>query len=158
LWDVGDGYIAYLVTNLYSQDKLFQISDRDQFDIDLGLEIALVIANQTLEVRLQILDGVKFGLCADGKVISLSHGFASRDILDPLAVVDDIGDLGGGTTIHLTKDGVHERNMLDHQLDVIDVNTIANIVWVFDEDEHARAEEFLYSACDSKGQGRNASP
>ena len=146
------------MTDAYTQNELLQISNRVQSDIYFGLEVAFVVANETSELDSQILDGVELGLRVDRKLIHLSHGLASRDILDPLAVVDNIRYLNGSFTVHLTKDCVHKRYMLDHQWDVVDVDPIANIVGGFDEDEDAGAEEFLDSACDGKGESGNATP
>lgn len=127
-------------------------------DVDFRLEVALVVASEISELSSQVLDGVYLGLSVDRELIYLSHSLASRGILDPLAVVDIVRDLNTSSAVHLTKGCIQERDMLDNQRHVVDVNLIANIVWVFDEDEDTRAEEFLDSPCDSKRQRSNATP
>jgi hypothetical protein len=43
----------------------------------------------------------------------LAHGAEARDVLDPVAVVDDIGDLDGAGGVYAAEDGVQEGDVLD---------------------------------------------
>lgn len=146
------------MTDSYSQYKLLHISNRGQLDIDFRLEVTLVVASEISELMSQVLDGVYLSFSVDRKLIYLSHCLASRGILDTLAVVDNVRDLNTRSATYLTKDCVQERDMFDNQRDVVDVNLIANIVWMFDEDEDTRTEEFLDGSCDGKRERGNAAP
>jgi hypothetical protein len=74
----------------------------------------LVVASEISELSSQVFDGVYLGLMVNRKLINLSHSLASRGILDPLAVVDNVRDLNTSSAAHLTKDCVQQRDMLDN--------------------------------------------
>ena len=127
--------------DLNAQVQLLQVAQAEQFDIDLGDEVPLVLRrfDELLELCAQHEDISVGGLCADGEVVLFFHRPAARHVLDPKAVSDVVRDLNGLVAVDAPEDGVHEGDPLDDELDAVDVDAVADVVGVFDEDEdHAR--------------------
>jgi len=72
---------------------------------------------------------------------------AAADVFDPDGVEDYIGNLYTAAILNAFEDGEEQGDVLDSELVGCDVDAVADIVWVLDEEEDAGTENFLACRC-----------
>lgn len=82
----------------------------------------------------------------------LFHCFGAGHVFDPEVVEDDVGDLDHFHCVDSFEDCVEKGDLLDYEVDFVDVYSVADIIWVFDEEEDAGAEELLGGGCEDEGE------
>lgn len=150
----------YLMLDFHAQIQLLQVAQAEQFDVDLGYEVPLVFRrfDELLELCAQHEDVGVGGFCADGEIVLLFHRSAAGYVLDPEAVSDVMRDLNGLVAVDAPEHGVHKGDPLDDELHTVDVDAIADIVGVFDEDEDYACQKLCDSAADSEAQCGECAP
>lgn len=130
---------AYLLTYPDSQFKLLQVPNGYKFNINSRLKISPILRcqNKRLELGLQVFDCRKLGLCADREVITLFHRLASGDVSDPCGIVNHVRDLDDASGINLSEYTIHQRDLLDCHVGVVDYDMVTDVVWVLDEEKNA---------------------
>jgi hypothetical protein len=91
----------------------------------------------------------------------LFHSPRSVNIFNPEVIEDDVRDLNHLHTIDAFEDREEQRNLPHHQeflLRTNDIYSIANIKWVFDEEENIGGEEFLGCSSENKRQESRVVP
>jgi hypothetical protein len=87
----------------------------------------------------------------------LFHCFASGDVLDPESVEDDVWDLNHFHCVDAFEYCEEEGDLLYDEVflcGAYNVDAVADVVGVFDEEEDAGAEEFLGCYCEDEGEGK----
>ena len=69
------------------------------------------------------------------------HGAAAGVVVDPVRVVEGVRDLDRAIGADAAEDGVQQRDLVDDEVVLVDLDAVADVVRVLDEDEDAGAEE-----------------
>ena len=86
----------------------------------------------------------------------LANGLAARDVVDPQLVQHDVGDLHRLAVLDVLEDGVEQRDALDHEALLGDVDAVANVERVLDKQENAGPEDLLAGRREDEGQGEQS--
>ena len=146
-----------LVPDANLKGQLVQVADAADADGDVGLEVAVVLgrSDEFLHLLAQQLDVLERGIERHVDIDDFAHGLAPGNVLDPEVVQGDVGHLDDLVLVDAGEDGVQEGDPLDNELLLLgahDVDAVADVVGVLDEQEDARAEEFLRR--DGKDEGQ----
>ena len=74
-----------------------------------------------------------------------AHRFAPSDVVDPVGVEDDVRNLSGFVILYFSEHSEEKRYSFYNKLIVTNIDTIANVVRVLDEEEDAGSKNLLGS-------------
>jgi hypothetical protein len=148
------------VSDLDPEIQLFQVAQADQLDIQIILEVALVLGSldELLELSPESEDVFVSSGSTDAEVVLLLHGLTARYVLDPEGVCDVVRDLHGFVRVDAAEDRVHERDSLNNERYVFDIDAVTDIVGVLDEEEDDAGEELRHRATNSKSKTSESRP
>ena len=140
------------MSDLDPEIQLLQVAQTDQLDIEIILEVTLVLRSldELLELSSESQDVFVSGGSANAEIVSLFHRLAAGYVLDPEGVCDVVWDLDSLVRVDAAENRVHERDSLNDEGYVLDVDAITDIVGVFDEEEDDAGEELCHCTSNSE--------
>lgn len=113
------------------------------------MEIPRVPLHKRLQILLNRLDGRGARIRADGDRKVLLRLLAARQVFNPIRAQHAVRQLNELAVVHVGKASHQQRYTVDVQLDTVDLDAVAGILLVLDEEESAGAEEIS----DGTGEG-----
>jgi hypothetical protein len=125
--------------------KFVQVANATNSNGQIWLKVARVFgrADKLLHLLAQQLDVFEGSVVRDVKVDDFLHCLAPGHILDPKIIQDDVGYLNDLHFVNAGEDGVEKRDFVDGKLGAGDVDAVADVVGMLDEEEDAGAKELL---------------
>jgi hypothetical protein len=144
------------VLNIAAQLKLVHFSNANDLNFEFRVEVTVVqrIVNKVEHLLFESVDVLKGRIKGDENGNLFPHGFTASDVLHPQVVQDNVGSLNNLAIGYALEDGVQQRNVLDGELIGADIDAVANVVRMFDEEVNAGTKDFLASRGEDKGQGK----
>jgi hypothetical protein len=136
------------------EGELVKTADAANANVEVGLEVSGVVvrAHKLLHLKTEQLNVLEGGVVRNINLNALVHGLAAADVVDPVVVELNVGNLGNLLGIAPGEDGVQQGDALDNQLDVVNVDTVADIIGMLDEKEDAGTKELLAGDGEDEGQ------
>jgi hypothetical protein len=137
--------------------QFVHVADSGSLEDDFRLEIARVIrmANKCFHLASQKFNIFERSVERDVHIELLFHGLGAGDVFDPQVVEDYVGHLYHFHGIDAFEDCEEEGDLFDDEVFLgwaDDVDAIADVVGMLDEEEDAGAEELLGCGCEDEGE------
>lgn len=148
------------VADFDAEFQALHIAEADEFDVEVGLEVSAVVVggDEFLHLGAEGEDVFHLGGGGDVDMETLLHLSATANVLDPEVVSDVVWDLNDAIVVDSLEDGVHQANVLDDQLLVVDGDSVTDVVWVLDEEEDTAGEKLGNGTANGKCETSERSP